>query len=121
MLKIERDQLSAQLASVDSIVSTMPEHDYLGRMSFEARKEEIEEQLKDLVDHGTKRAQVAFFFGGDPVIGSSGIQAEFGTKAVLSFQDLISKAWSSIDGGRLSAVGPIPSHDMSQLHITSVV
>ena len=121
MLKIERDELSAQLATVENILSTLPENDYVGRISFEARREEIEEQLKNLRDHQTKRAQVALYFGGDSVVGSSGIQAEFGTKAVLSFQDLISKAWSSIDGGQLSAMGPIPSRDLSQLHITNVM
>jgi hypothetical protein len=46
MLKIERDELSAQLATVENILSTLPENDYVGRISFEARREEIEEKQK---------------------------------------------------------------------------
>ena len=76
MLKIERDELSAQLATVENILSTLPENDYVGRISFEARREEIEEQLKNLRDHQTKRAQVALYFGGDSVVGSSGKEEE---------------------------------------------
>jgi hypothetical protein len=55
------------------------------------------------------------------VLGSAGVQAGFGTKAIGSFQDLITKIWGTITGGEVAAMGPIPDREASQLHITSLV
>lgn len=121
MLKIERDHLAAQLASVDRMLATLPANDYLGRMGFQHRREMLQQQLVALGKVEELRAQVALYFGGDPVIGSTGVQVEFGTKAIGSFQDLLSKVWGSLERGQLHNMGPIKDKDASHLHITSVV
>jgi hypothetical protein len=121
MLKIERDQLAAQLAALNQMIESLPENDHLGRMGFEDRRDSLRQQLNALAGVEEKRAQIALYFGGEPVIRSTGVQAEFGTKAIGSFQDLLSKVWGSLDGGQLQYMGPIKDKEASQLHITSVV
>jgi hypothetical protein len=61
------------------------------------------------------------YFGGDPVIGSIGIEAGFSTNALGSFQDALSKVWGEAETGRLSPMGPIKDKPASQLHITNLV
>jgi len=121
MLKIDRDQLTAQLAAVTHLLQSLPPNDYLGRMGFEARREALQQQLGALAGIEERRAQVALYFGGDPVIGSIGVKAEFGTKVIGTFQDLISKVWGGLDGTPLQQMGPVKDKEASQLHITSIV
>lgn len=121
MLRIERDQLAAQLAALDHLLQSLPANDFLGRMGFEARREALQQRLGALAGAEERRAQVALYFGGDPVVGSMGVQAAFGAKAVGTFQDLLSKVWGGLDGGPLQQMGPIKDKEASQLHITSVV
>jgi hypothetical protein len=117
MLKIERDQLAA----VDHMLQSLPANDYLGRMGFEARRDALRQRLGQLANIEEHRAQVALYFGGAPVVGSIGMEAEFGTNVIGSFQDLLSKVWSSLDAEPLQQMGPIRDKDKSQLHITNVV
>jgi hypothetical protein len=122
MLKIEREQLVAQLAAVNAMLVSLPTHDYLGRIGFEARRQELQEQIAALGDIVERRAQVALYFGGGPVIGSQGVQATFGTNVMYTFQDLISKVWSTLGTGTpLQQMGPIRDKEASQLHITNVL
>jgi len=121
MLKIERDQLAAQLASVDNILQSLPANDYLGRLGFEGRRDALERELGGLALGEHHRTQIALYFGGDPVIGSLGVQAEFGTHVVGALQDMVSKVWGAQDGAQLQQVGPVKDKDASQLHITNVV
>jgi hypothetical protein len=121
MLKLERDQVAAELAALDQMLESLPTNDYLGRMGFEARRDALQDKLLELAVTEEHRAQVALYFGGDPVIGSMGVEAEFGTKVIGTFQDLLSKVWSSLDGEPLQQMGPVRDKDESQLHITSVV
>jgi hypothetical protein len=120
MLKIQRDQLAAQLATLNYMLQSLPANDYLARMGFEARREELQRELASLGVTEEHRAQIALYFGGDPVIGSAGVQATFGTNVVGTFQDLLSKVWGGLDSP-LAPMGPIKDKEASQLHITSVV
>lgn len=45
----ELEYLLADKAKVEEILKDIPEGDVLGRMSFEARLEQIKEELKSLV------------------------------------------------------------------------
>jgi hypothetical protein len=121
MLKLERDQIAAQLAALNQILHSLPGDDYLGRVGFESQRDELEDRLTHLAGIVHNRARVALYFGGGPVIGSDGIQAEFGTKILGTFQDLVTKVWGSLDGIDIQPMGPIKDKDASQLHITSVV
>jgi hypothetical protein len=66
-------------------------------------------------------ASIALYFGGEPVVGSRGIQADFGSTIVANYQDLIAKVWATLAGGNLSLRGQIRDRDAAQLHITNLV
>lgn len=121
MLKIERDQLAAQLASLNHLLQSLPANDYLGRLGFEARRDALQQQLGALAGAEERRAHIALYFGGDPVVGSVGVQAAFGTNVIGTFQDLLSKVWGALDGATLPQMGPIKDKEASQLHITTIV
>jgi hypothetical protein len=121
ILKLERDYLAAQIAGMTQLLHTLAPNDYLGRLGLESRRTALEAQLTALGEVEEKRAHVALYFGGEPVIGSMGVQAEFGTRVLGSFQDLVTKVWGSLDGNEIQQMGPIRDKDASQLHITSVV
>ena len=91
MVKLDRDQVAAELAALNSLIESLPPNDYLGRLGLEARRDEIRQEFEQLASREDRRAKVALYFGGEPVIGSVGVQAGFGTKAVGSFQDLLSR------------------------------
>lgn len=121
MRKLERDQLAADLAALDSLLATAPASDVLGRIGLEARREEVRRRFDELAEVAERRARVALYFGGEPVIGSMGIEAGFGSNALGTFQDLLSKVWGTAEGGQVAAMGPIKDKEASQLHITHLV
>ena len=121
MLKLDRDRLSAEVAALNSLLESLPSNDYLGKMGLEARRNDLQQQLERLAHHEERRAKVALYFGGEPVVGSLGVQAGFGTSVVGSLQDLISKVWSASEGGQLPPLSRIKDKEASQLHITNLV
>lgn len=119
--KIERDQLAAEIASVEALVKTSPPNDPVGRLGFEARLQELRGRLAELEAMDERRAAVALYFGGEPVVGSRGIQAEFGSAIVSVYQDLVAKVWATLRGGGLPLRGQIRDREGAQLHITNLV
>lgn len=120
MLKLDRDYLAAEIAGLNAIIDSLPQNDFLSRMSLESRRRRVQEELKALSDVAERSAKVALYFAGDPVIGSIGIEAEFGTRALGEFQDLLTKVWAAEDGA-LSSMGPVADKEHSRLHITNLV
>ena len=120
MLKLSRDHIQAEISALTSLIASLPERDHLGRSSLEARRQDLVEELEKLVVASENRAKIALYFGGEPVSGSAGVEAEFSTSAISNFQDLITKVWGA--GTRnLPAMGRVPNKGASQLHITSLV
>jgi hypothetical protein len=119
--KLDRDQLTGELAALDSLLASVRPNDLLGRIGLESRRREVATKLEDLAAITENVAKVAIFFGGEPVVGSTGIEAGFGTKVVGTFQEMLSKVWGSVEGGSLQATGPIKDKEASQLHITNLV
>ena len=119
-LKLDRDYIQAEISALTALVASLPERDYLGRSSLEARRQDLVEELDKLAAASENRAKIALYFGGEPVIGSAGVETEFSTSALSSFQDLITKVWGA-GAGNLSAMGPVPDKAASRLHITSLV
>lgn len=119
--KIEREQLLADVASVEAMLRTLSPRDLVGRHGFESRIEELRRNLSEIETAEERLASVALYFGGEPVIGSRGIRAEFGSTIVASYQDLIAKVWSTLAGGNLALRGQIRDRDAAQLHITNLV
>jgi hypothetical protein len=121
MVRLDRDHVAAELSAVERLLANTPANDFLGRMGLESRRKHLVERLASLAEMVESRAKVALYFGGEPVIGSVGVQAGFATNAVGTFQDLLSKVWGSSAGGTIAAMGPIKDKPASQLHITNLV
>lgn len=90
------------------------------RMSLEDRKKEIEAELAELPVDEEHRAQAAIFFGGRPVIGSLGIESEFGGRAISMIQDLVAKQFARESETGLGQRGPLPNKGATRLHVTDV-
>lgn len=119
--KLDRDQLAAEIATLEVLLGSMPADDLVGRLGLEVRRDELRERFAALQEAKEKRAKVALYFGGAPVAGSAGIEAGFGSAALSNFQDLLSKVWGALESGTLASMGPIKDKAASQLHITNLV
>lgn len=119
--KLERDYAKADRAAVIGLLDRTTEADVLTRLSLESRLEELDTKIaaQDLQPDIT-HASAALFFGGRPVIGSKGVEAEFGTGAVATFQDLVSKVLAKNTIG-LGVKGPVPNKSAATMHITNIV
>jgi len=121
MLKrLERDATKADLAAVEALLSARtPDEDPVGHMQFSRRLEHLTQRLQEIESAPSTTAEVGLFFGGRPVVGSHGIIAEFGAKAIAEFQTLVSSAFAAQEG-TLGARGPVPQRDRTQLLLTDV-
>lgn len=119
--KLEIDHLTAQLAAVNALLESAPLTDYIGRISLESRREEIRGKLAQLGQVEDRQARVVLSFGGQPVVGSAGIQASFVSSAIGSFQEIMTRTWGVEHGGAVAARGPIRNEEQSQLHVTEIM
>ena len=108
----------AEASALEDLLADMPESDYLGRLSIGARRDDVLDSLARVVNNKGRKARIALYFAGEPVMGSQGVLAGFGTKVLGSFQDLVSKVWGTVDGDGL---GTARGEASAQLHITSLV
>lgn len=115
------EQLTAELATLNSLLSNLAADDVLGRLGLQSRREEIQQELGALRANPETVASIALMFGGRPVLGSRGIEAAFASEVVAKFQDLVTNVWGTAEGADLPARGPVPDREQSQLHITSLL
>jgi hypothetical protein len=122
MLKqLEIEALEADIKAISSLLeSTTEDEDPIGYMQFQDRKEELEHQLAEIKGRHDPLGSVGLFFGGDPVIDSRGIIADFGAKAVKEFQNVVAMRLASRNRP-LGRRGPVPQTDRAQLLITDAV
>ncbi|HXF46830.1 MAG TPA: hypothetical protein VNK91_12005 [Burkholderiaceae bacterium] len=85
--KLERDGLQADLANVNTLLAGLSEEDDpVGYAQFAARRAEIERALAAMERVSEGSGKVVLLFGGRPVWGSRGIDADFAAKAIDQFQ-----------------------------------
>src|SRR4051794_28560429 len=114
----DRMHLLAELKFLQQRLSELPAAARVMRLSTESRLRAIEARLeKEPVDE-REPARVRLTFNGRPVIGSHGIFAEFGMKAVTSFTEAVAAVAASL-AAPLAPMGPIPNREQHQLLITS--
>jgi len=118
MNRQDRLQLLAERQFLREQLADLPASAKLTRMSDEARLKAIETQLAQYPVDEREPARVRLTFNGKPVIGSYGIFAEFGMKAVNSFTEAVAMVAASI-WTPLAQTGPIPNREQYQLLITS--
>ncbi len=112
-----RLQLQAEQKFLEEQLASLPVGARLTRASAEARLRSVHERLEH-VGIVQEPARVRLTFNGRPVVGSHGIFAEFGAKAVSGFTEAVAAMAASL-AGPLAAMGPIPGREQSQLLITS--
>ncbi|MEO7331645.1 MAG: hypothetical protein ABI193_23930 [Minicystis sp.] len=114
----EQLQLLGEKTALERMIAETPEEDALDRASLRARLTNVESALALAQPDEREAARVRLTFKGRPVIGSHGIFAEFGMKAVNGFTESVAAMAASLTAP-LAATGPIPNRDQHQLLITS--
>lgn len=120
--KLEHDALAADLVTVESLLASRNEDDDpIGFIQYTSRKAELEADLRRLENRVDRHAELGIFFGGAPVQGSRGINADFAGKALDEIQALITKRYSEVESGGLKQRGRLPLMDRSKMLLTGVV
>lgn len=114
----DRQHLLAERNFLRRDLAETPDNARLTRMSIEARLRKVEAELATMPADERAPARARLIFDGLPVIGSHGIFADFGMKAVSSFTDAVASVAASLTAP-LAAMGPIPNRDQNQLLITN--
>ncbi|CAN7205177.1 hypothetical protein [Brucella pseudogrignonensis] len=108
--------LMSEVAELEAILARIPVSNVIERAGFEQRLKSARARLGQAADvFEPERTRLTF--RGLPVVGSKGISAEFGSKAVVGFSD----AFSAIIAGMknpLNYMGPVPDKSHHQLLIT---
>jgi hypothetical protein len=107
----QRTFLLAEREAIKRMLAETPVTAILTRMSDEARLREIEVELAALSESERPPARARLTFNGLPVIGSHGIFADFGMKAVSSFTDAVATVAASLSAPLEGVVkAPLPRH-----------
>lgn len=114
----DRMHLLAERKFLQERLAELPGSARIMRISTESRIRAIDGRLTQEPVDEREPARVRLTFNGRPVIGSHGIFAEFGMKAVSSFTDAVAAVAASLSAP-LAAMGPIPNREQHQLLITS--
>lgn len=114
----DRQHLLAEQIFLREQLTELPTSARLTRMSTEARLRTIETHLAEMPVDERELARARLTFNGAPVIGSHGIFADFGMRAVSSFTDAVASIAASLVAP-LASMGPIPNRDQNQLLITN--
>lgn len=119
--KLEKQALLADRAAVADLLASMSTEDTLGRMSFENRLNDIDDQLAAIEADTDTIGSVALMFGGSPVAGSRSIDVNFSTQIIGAFQDLVTKRIAHEEYGKLGSRGRVPLRSSTSLAITDLV
>lgn len=116
----EIEFLRAQIGTLNDLLAMIPSHLVLTRGPMEEQKAAAEARIKQLESAVGRYASVVLQFFGRPVLGSIGIDADFASRALSSYQDFVTADFASEKIGALSERGTFPERDFSRLHITAL-
>lgn len=122
MKPLDRQVLQAELANVRAMLAQRTEDDDpIGWAFFQSRVRELQQRLAELGEALPTSASVALFFGGRPVVGSRGIEVDFGGKALDGFENAVSTQLAALQTqGNVGSRGPIPQRARGQLLLTDI-
>ena len=118
MNRQDQAHLLGERNTLQRMIAETPEEEVLDRGSLTARLEEVEHLLAEVNINEREPARAQLTFNGRPVVGSYGIFADFGMKAVNGFTEAVAAVAATL-AGPLFAKGPIPNRDQNQLLITN--
>jgi hypothetical protein len=120
----EVDALRSELATLDAMLSDLPEDAVLERFGLERRHAELAETLREFDAAGQPArvlGHVALAFDGKPVRGHSSIDAQFAGEGVSEFQKLLSLVAASRSRDEIKGYGRIPDEQYCRLQITGTI
>ncbi len=117
MNRSEYLHLLGERVALQRMIASTPAEEALDRLSMETRLAVVNEQIDRAGVAEREPARARLTFRGRPVIGSYGIFADFGMKAVNSFTEAVTAIAASLTAP-LAAMGPIPNREQNQLLIT---
>lgn len=110
-------QLQAEHSTLLRMIDETPVEDVIDRGSLQSRLEIVAAELATMANTRFP-ARAKLTFSGKPVIGSHGIMADFGMKAVNAFSEAVTAVAASLTAP-LRSMGPIPNREQNQLLITN--
>ncbi|MEC5195527.1 hypothetical protein GGR75_002003 [Xanthomonas campestris] len=110
----EKASLKSEIQEVKRLLGLVSPDDVFTRLGLEQRLRKLSDQQD--VDPGS-HFQSRLTFKGAPVVGSYGISAAFGAKAMSAFSDAVSAIGASLRGV-LAARGPLPDRPDFEMLIT---
>lgn len=110
----EKASLKSEIEEVNRLLRSVSANDVFTKIGLERRLRELCDQLD--ADPGA-HFQSRVTFKGGPVVGSYGISASFGAKAMSAFSDAVSAIGASLRGV-LAARGPLPDRPDFEMLIT---
>lgn len=120
-LRLRMEGLQAELTAVSALLRQAVEAgDPMGEYQLTKRQQSLQVELAAISQTVEKKASVALFFGGGPVIGSRGIAAEFAGDMLSQFQELIARNFAKAELGLLGERGPIPLRQATNLMVTQI-
>ena len=79
---LQQSAVRSDLSAVEGLLKSLPAEDTLGRMSLQSRYHELSKELDEIRGGHDTLASTALYFGGRPVVGSAGIEANFAATAI---------------------------------------
>jgi hypothetical protein len=107
--------IASEIKELEDLLAAIPEDNVIDRLSLESRLESAKAALTVSAQQFALKARLTF--RGQPVFGSHGIAADFGSKAAGAFSDAFAAVAAGLSEG-LRYMGPIPNRDENQLLIT---
>lgn len=118
MSATNRQHLLAEKGFLTRQLQALPLSALLTRKSTEARIKSVDSELARIPESARDPARARLTFGGAPVVGTHGIIAEFGARAVTLFTEAVA-AMAASQLAPLMSMGPIPNRNQNQLLITN--
>lgn len=109
----------AEIAGLKVLLSDMP-NDPLAKPLLESRLNEKEQELHELEKNPPCCPEAELLFAGGPVFGSRGIDAKFTSRALDSYQDMVSNHYSASRHGKVGSRGPRKGEEESRLCLSAL-
>lgn len=110
--------LRREISELKTLVSvSSAEMDVVAQMNYESRLSIVEEELLSEQQKDTNVGELAILFEGEPVSGTSSINANFAAQALLYFQGIVTRLFSVNLKGTLNDRGKIMGSELSELSL----
>jgi hypothetical protein len=112
----EKDLLLAEIGTVEGFLETLSEDDFIERLGWEDRLEELQERLSVLLESPPTHP-LFLTFSGDPVEGSESIEAGFVGQAMNAFVKATQAVTAEVVHGGVGHRGKLRGSNERQLRI----